>query len=59
MLIEQSSTVFAVGFVSLVDLEVIAPTAELEAIVAEGLRLLAHRFNWEVGPLAGEECYWT
>jgi hypothetical protein len=37
------------------DVEVVAPARELEAVVAEGLGLLAELLERQVGPLAGEE----
>ena len=43
--------------VGLVDLEVVAPAGEFQAVVAEGLGLLAHGLDGQVGPLAGEQCY--
>ena len=46
--------VLAIGAV---DFEVIAPDGQFQAVVAELLRLLAHRLDRKVGPLAGEEAY--
>ncbi|MFT3787570.1 MAG: hypothetical protein QM770_15625 [Tepidisphaeraceae bacterium] len=38
-----------------VDVEVVAPAGEFQAVVAEGLGFLGERFERQVGPLAGEE----
>jgi hypothetical protein len=39
----------------LVDLEMIAPAGELQALIAEVARLAAHVFQRQIGPLAGEQ----
>ena len=44
---------------SLVDLEVIAPAGELEAVEAPPTRLGGEILEREVGPLAGEQRDWT
>jgi hypothetical protein len=41
-----------------IDLKVIAPTGEFEAVVAEAGRFLCHRVKRQVGPLPCKECYW-
>ena len=38
-----------------IDVEMVAPAGEFEAILAEVARLLAEVFQLEIGPLAGEE----
>jgi hypothetical protein len=39
-----------------IDIEVVAPTGELKAVVAHFIGQRGEFFEWEVGPLAGEEC---
>ena len=54
---EEGVALLAIGGVreGLVDIEVIAPTGELEAIVAPGADAAGEGGEGEIGPLAGEE----
>ena len=45
----------AIGVVGLLDLKVIAPTGELDAVVAELLGFAGHLLQRQIGPLTGEE----
>jgi hypothetical protein len=54
---EEFAFAGAVGIVGegFVDFEVVAPAGKFESIVAEFFGFFAECFEWEVGPLAGEE----
>ena len=43
----------------LVHLEMVAPTGELEPVVAPPGRQRAHLLERQIGPLAGEQCDWS
>jgi hypothetical protein len=51
----------AIGFAvaGLADIEMVAPTGQLDAVVSERLGFLASDFKGQVGPLAGEKCDWS
>lgn len=49
----------AIIFECSIDLEVIAPTGQFQAIVAPTFRPFSQLLKGEIGPLSGEERYWT
>lgn len=53
--VQQLTFGLAVGGVGFVDFEVVAPAAEFDTVIAEGLGFFDDGFAGKVGPLAGEE----
>jgi hypothetical protein len=51
------ATHIAIIFQRLIHLKVIAPAGQLQAVKAPLADFLGQRFEWEIGPLAGEEGY--
>jgi hypothetical protein len=61
MLVQDVPAALAVRIVlqSLADFEVVAPTGELDAVIAELFGFAANSVKREVGPLAGKKSYWS